>query len=301
MPTAQDFGPEAVNRAVRKEALQHPLTLLPAAGAGVGILSILAFGVTPVGALVTLALGFVAATSWGFHYILTGEQRAAKYVARLREKRMQLQRHEVERIEEDCDGAGFALGAKEARELTEAYAKLVAFLERGLEENGGYERTQFRVLAEDAYREGVGILRQALSIFAALRGIDVEKLERELAAWQLQSSRTNAGDKQALASQMSTHQKRIEAYRQREERLSQLIAESNRLEGALETTYLQAAELAGREGSRSLVTGGAAAELERAVGAARKTEERLRELEGGSTGADQTYLDAATTTKKSIT
>lgn len=297
MPTAQDFTPRAVQRAVQKEALQHPLTILPAAAAGVGMLSLLAFGPDPIAALATLGLGVLAAASWGFHYILNGERRAARHVAMLRERRRNHHREQVERLAEACDAIGFAAGAKEARELAAAWQKLIDFLHSRPGGERDNDNTGFFALAEAASNEGAGILRQALTVFAALRSVDCDQLEREVATWQAQLRSAPAGDRRALSSQIEVHQKRIAAYQQRQERLRQLLAEVNRLEGALETTYLQATELTLADGAASLRAGGAATELERAVAAARRTEEQLRTLETGWSDADLGYLDAAATTK----
>ena len=58
-PTADDFLPDAVNRAVLSNAAQHPATVFPLAGAVVAGLWSVVFGLTPVSLFTMLAGGFV--------------------------------------------------------------------------------------------------------------------------------------------------------------------------------------------------------------------------------------------------
>lgn len=289
LPTSEDFRPQAVKKAVQRDAFQHPLTVLPAAGAGVSVLGLLAFGVTPAGLLTTLVLGFVAASSWGYLYLFKGEERAAKYIEQLRERRRRFHLQEAGRIQEACRLTGFSEGAKEAGELAQAFRQLMEFLSRQLKnkDNVNFSAQHFQSLAEDAYRQGLAILKQALDVFHALENVDIETLEGEISKWKRQLSRNRNGDKQALQSQIDAHQKTIKAYLQRKERLSLLLAESNSLEGALNTTLLQATELA-RADLGAFTPGNAATDLERAVEVARRAEEKLRGLESPSD--DEEYL-----------
>jgi hypothetical protein len=270
--------------------------VFPLAGALVAGLWSAVFGLTSASLFAMLAGGFVGLGAWVYNFFVRGEKLAEKRVEKLRALRAQHEIHEVQSIEDSCREAGFDEGAKEAAELTAAYQNLTRFLSEQMAGGRSLSVQHFRVLAEDTYQEGVAILRKALRIFLALRDIDVEALEAELEAWKeergrLEPSATEA-ERGVLGQKIEAHTKRIMLYRERERQLEQLIAESNGLETALETACLEAADFVGKDVSRMFRRGGAATELERAVNAARRVEERLRGLGREDTSADQEYLEA---------
>jgi len=295
-PTADDFTPQAVNRAILSDTVQHPATVYPLAGAVVAGLWSAVFGLTPASFFAVLAGGFVGLGSWVYNFFIRGEKLAEKHVQELRAVRAQHEIHEVQNIEDSCRQAGFDEGAKEAAELTAAYQNLRRFLSEQMEGGRSLSAQRFQVLAEDTYQEGVTILRKALNIFQALRDIDAETLRAELEAWEGERSQLggDASDSEyrVLDQKIEAHVKRISLYRECEKQLKQLIAESNGLETALETAYLEVTDLVGKDAGSMFIRGGAATELERAVNAARSVEDRLRGLGQEDTSDDQEYLEA---------
>lgn len=274
--TSEDFKPSAINRHVNSEAIQHPATILPAAGGAVAVGAGLVL-VSPLAVAVGVGLLFVGGASYIWNRIGRGPQIAERYVQELKQQRAQASAYEAARLQEDLAHAGFAEGAKEARELREAYEKALRTLKEHFEEEN-FSAQRFRMLAEDAYREGMTILRQALGRYQALQGIDIKLLEKERKGWSKEIERLDADDAQAsaLQKQIDSHTRRIELYQQHETHLRALIAESNELESALETVSLQVFDLAGDKASAVFSTSGAGTRLERAVDAARRVEEKLR-------------------------
>ena len=63
-PTAEDFTPRAVQRAVLRDTLQHPATILPGALATVAALWSVAIDLSPASLLAVLGFGFVSAAAW---------------------------------------------------------------------------------------------------------------------------------------------------------------------------------------------------------------------------------------------
>ena len=276
-----------MNRAVLAETLQHPLTVLPAALSGVGALSLGVLGLDPRSAALTFAGMLLAAGAWVVNYFLRGETFAERYVDQLQEKRLALREEEVEALAREWQSVGHADGIQQVRELREAYGQLRAFLEQRLagERGHGLQLRRLQVLTEDTFREGVAILRQALQLVRSLASVDRAGLERELAAW-----RAEDGQSSTRVTRIAAHEGRLALCAEQEEAIEQLLAESELLEAALQKTYLEAAKLVSPE--VLFARGHTASELERAVAAARRVEERLRGRESRTTTGDDLYLQA---------
>jgi hypothetical protein len=287
-PTAEDFTPRAVQRAVLRETLQHPATVLPAALATVAALWSVAIDLSPAALMAMLGCAFVSAGAWVINYVGRGDTLVEQHVQKLRALRVEYERREVENLVLACREAGFQGGAKEAEELTEAYHKLQHFLDEQRAVQGNASGERFRVLAEETYRHGVAILQHALNLFQALQRIDVDMLEQERQSWIGQRGQevTSA----SLERNIEAHTKRLERYRRREEELQDIIAQLNELETALETAHLEVVDLIGQPAGAGVFESDAASHLERAIEAARRAEQRLRGFGDEDTRADEEYL-----------
>lgn len=282
-PTAEDFSGGAVSRAVLKETLQHPLTILPAAASAVSLLYMGLISFDPTSFGIGFGAALFGAAAWVVNYFFRGEQFAAGHVRRLRARREAYKDEEAAALRAECDAAEFAVGVDAATELAAAYEKLRQLL-AGRAEGGQLNAVRFGVLAEDTYREGTQLLRGALDTHRALRDIDADKLRAELGSWEAERVRleqrapaTNtaaAAARDALASKIEGHERRLALYDQHQAVLHKLLAQCEALESALETAYLEVLDL-GHEHAQ-LSQGQAASRLERAVAAARTVEERLR-------------------------
>lgn len=293
-PRSEDFTPRAVERAVLADTLQHPLTILPAAVSAVGGLYMALIGLGPGSFAVTAGGALLAAGAWIWNYFFRGEKLAEQHVARLRERRERLRREELLSLESEWAAAGSEEGAQQARELREAYGKLEDLLASRWAETRGLNVERLQLLAEDTYREGAAILRQALEAHRALFQIDRKKLERELFEWRadlgrLRSRQAGEVSAEALETRIAAHERRLKLCVEQAQTVERLLAESEVLESALETTYLEAVELQSPEVFFS--RGQAAVELERAVAAARRVEDRLRQM-GRPPAEDDVYLAA---------
>lgn len=295
-PKAEDFTPGAVNRAILAETLQHPMTIMPAAISAVGGLYIGLMELDPQAFAVTFLSGLVAAGAWVFNYFVRGEKLAERHVERLRERRDGYQQERARSVEEEWAEVGHPDGEKQARELREAYERLDELLETRFARTQSPNLQRLRVLAEDTFQEGAAILRQALEAYRALGQVDHRHLERELFEWRAELGRLRrapAAEREArqaaLDTRIATHERRLELYYQQRKSVEELLAESEVLESALESTYLEAVDLGSAEAI--FTRGESASRLERAVAAARRVEERLRNL-GQPTREDKIYLAA---------
>ncbi len=302
VPGPEDFTRKAIYRAVLKDTVQHPLTILPAAASALGGLYMVLFGLGLPALAVAFGGALAGTGAWVYNYFIRGEALAERRVAKLREQREQYRHEQVATLEAEWSKAGLAEGVQQARELREAYLKLSGFLEGRLTaarkssgSDAGLGVQRLMVLAEDTYREGAGILRGALDTYRALQQIDHEKLRVELDGWrsELETVRGAGAEParaEALETRITSHERRLELFEERVQSIDRLFAESEALESALESTYLEAVDLEGA-GSSLLAGGGSASALERAVEAARRVEDRLRAQEQPNK-EDDIYLTA---------
>ena len=268
-PNADDFKAEAVQGAVMKESIQHPGTIYPLAGSGLALAWSLLIAPTPASVGLAFGLAFVGASAFVYNFVVKGPERAARHVTRLREMRRQYTDSMLSQLANDCFKQGFSLGRKEANDMRLAWRQLADYLE---ENKTGVASDRFRILAEDSCHQGVSVLEQALSIFKAMRSIDVDSLNRELFVLRQHLAALDERCSQAktLHIQIDSHLKRLHLYEQSKERLEQLLAEANEIELALQSTYLELADLGNQSIDEFLSEGGGASNrLVSAVEAAR--------------------------------
>lgn len=293
-PGPEDFTAGAVYRAVLLDTLQHPATILPAAASGVALLYMALFGLDVAGFAVAFASALAAGAAWVFNYFVRGEDLARRHVEKLHRRRRELRHSEVETLVEEWRATGHADGLQQAEELSAAYRHLDDALRQRLAQDGAgpaFTLQRLRVLAEDTYREGVAILRQALVVHSAAEQVDRGKLEQELDGWRRElQGMDDAGRREALSTRIAAHEKRLGLLDAQARRLDELLAKSETLEAALEATCLEIADFGNSE--TLFHRGSAADELERAMNAARSAEERVRGAGAAVTEDDDIYLKA---------
>jgi hypothetical protein len=299
-PTPEDFTPEAIQRAVLTETLQHPATILPWAGSAVAGVWTLLMGATPESVIALMTGLFAGTAAWVVNFYIRGDERAKNHVEKLRALRRDYDVESLEELEARCLQAHFKQGAKEAAELKQAYLKFGEFLSGRPKRAEDLQSQRLSVLAEDTYREGRAILAKALQVFKALQSVNVESLRAERDALQKKIKTCKKSQVKSFEQQLEVQQKRIDLYEKQEGLLEQLVAESNELEAALETAYLEAVDLVAQDAELATWQTGAGTRLERAVEGARRAEERLRDLNNGSRPEDDMYLNVSKSQQKEI-
>lgn len=293
VPTADDFRPENINKAVLSETFRHPATTAPlavtAACAAGFLLTLNPFVLG--GAIVT---GFAGAASWVVNYFFRGETLAIRHRQRLMELREMHKRTEIESLYIDFSDR-FPEGGESVKELAEAYRKLYEYLRRRVDA-GNPSAERFLVMVDDTYEQGLRFLQKALHISQVLDNVDPDKLERDIRRWQKEIATekreigegTESAAIDALNTKIDSADKRLQRYHQREAQMHELLAKCEQLEGALESAYLDVVDLV--EGA-SFADSNAASRLENAIKAARTVEERLQSMGSGNHEEDQMYLE----------
>ncbi|UCH95819.1 MAG: N-acetyltransferase [Candidatus Aminicenantes bacterium] len=304
VPSPEDFSNRAVNKAVLSEALQHPTTLFPAAVSILSALYMTLVNFNETSFALAVGSGFLSLVSWIFHYFVRGETIAENYIKELKEKRKVYKKQQVEDIEERCKAAGFTQGQQAAKELLEAYTRLYQFLKEKSKKVKSMTAQRFMILAEETYDQGVKFLNKALVLYQALNQIDEKKLIKELRAWQKEVKNLEKnGQKeeeqkdlviQALQEKVRSHCKRLELFSERGETLKQMLDQCEILEATLDSTYLEVVDLMDSEAHMNVKHDNAASNLERAVAAARKVEDRLRSMGRQEEIDDSIYTQPST-------
>lgn len=295
-PTADDFSADSVQRWVLSETLQHPATILPAAGAVVSGLWSGVNGISPSSLAMTLGLVFVSGTAWIYNFFFRGEALAAARVEELLRNSAVGEEQELGDLARRCDTVGFTEGAKEAREILAAYRRLCQYLDDHSQgaDNASVER--LRSLARDTFREGTVLVKRALATQLALKEVKVSVLNKELAAWdqRLTKDRTlSQTERSTLEQQIASHRKRLQSVEDRLQELGVIVVQLNELEGALERAYLDSVNVIEQDPTAIPTAGSAATQLERAVAAARRVEDRLRDTAPPEDESDALYLEAS--------
>jgi hypothetical protein len=295
-PTREDYSNASVVGKVMSEATQHPTTLIPAAiailaGAYMGLVS---FDATSFA--VAVGSGIASVLSWVYHFFVRGEDIGKNYVKELNKRRMHQKEKQGEDIEVQFILEGFKEGELAAKELKQAFSRLAQFLKDKIDKNQAGGSQRFLALAEDSYNQGMTFLNKALSLYKALNAMNAPKLKRELKAWEKEIAKLNqeSGDNehtklviQALDQRIQSHKRRLELFDERTETLKQIMAQCEILEATLDSTYLEVVDL--MEGDHHIQQDNAAGNLERAISAARRVEDRLRGIEQGPDFDDSIY------------
>lgn len=297
-PTADDFSAKQIKKKILSDAIQHPATLFSAAAA---LLSGLYMGLVSfdeTSFAVALGSGLLSLASFIYHYFIRGEKAAEEHVKDLLERRRSFKEQQGEDIEKRCRQANFREGEKAAKELKEAYTRLETYLKEKLEKKQTLTAQRFLLLAEESYYQGIHFLNKALSLFQAIGYMDERKMRNEMHEWEQELEQvkqdTQKGKEyrdllsKALTEKIRSHRKRLKLYADRGETVQQVLAQCEILEATLDSTYLEVVDLVADESY--LERKNVAENLEKAVAAARKVEDRLRGMNREGDDDDQ-YIE----------
>lgn len=297
-PTAEDFSKKKIKKKIFFDAIQHPATLFSAATA---LLSGIYMGLVSFDEksfALALGSGLLSLASFIYQYVIRGDEKAAQHVKDLLERRRDFKEQQGEDVERRCRQAGFRKGKKAAKELREAYSRLETYLREKLEKKKSLTAQRFLVLAEESYYQGIQFLNKALSLFKVVGNMDERKLRQELRDWEKELAQakkdTHKGKEyrqllvKALTEKIRSHRKRLKFFDGRTETVAQILAQCEVLEATLDSAYLEVVDLV--EDDVVSERKSAARNLERAVAAARKVEERLRGMDDEMYDDDQ-YLE----------
>jgi hypothetical protein len=134
-------------------------------------------------------------------------------------------------------------------------------------------------LAEDACRQGLSVLEDALELMRAVDGPERERLEADTAELEreietLREDETQAGRVILTQEKLTSHQERLNMIKQQRLRVHELLNQCGRCEASLDRTRL---ELAGFNADRAeLSVGEVTQTLRRTIDQAKEIQEELK-------------------------
>ena len=253
----ESLSEEAIKRDIRRAALRHPATLVSL------ILWVLFFIIMlfppflgPLWAIILLIVSAIASVGsffWRFflRYEREYERRTLDLLEHLDQETGERGQTEFQRLKDDIQ-TGFsrvnsADGLKALQELVYEYEQLQPVLERG-RETDPMAVAHIPVLAEETYRQGLGVLAGCLDLMRQISSPDDQKLEAEVADLEIQIGTMEEGDTQTerlgiLKATVASHRERLGLIQQQSLRVDGLLHQSDSCEASLHRTRIELAAL----------------------------------------------------------
>ena len=251
----KSLSEEAIKSDIRRAAWKHPATLVPL------FLSILFFIVMLVSAfqlwaIILLIISVIATVgSFFWRYVLRYdreyERRTRDLLERQDQGAGQRGQTELQRLKDDIQ-TGFsrinsAEGLKALQELVHEYEQLQPVLDRG-RETDPLAVAHIPALAEETYRQGLGVLVGCLDLMRELHSPNNVKLEAELVDLESQVGAMEKDDTQPerlsiLKATVASHKERLGLIQQQSLRVDGLLHQSDSCEASLHRTRIELAAL----------------------------------------------------------
>ena len=253
----ESLSEEAIKRDVRRAALKHPATLVSS------ILSILFFIIIlvppflgPLWAIILLIISaFASVGSFFWRYFLRYDREYERMTRELLERQDQEAgqsgQTELQRLRDDIQ-TGFsrvnlAEGLKALQELVYEYEQLQPILDRG-RETDPLAVAHIPALAEETYRQGLGVLAGCLDLMREIRSPNNRKLEAEVVDLESQIGTMEKDDTQTerlsiLKATVASHKERLGLVQQQSLRVDGLLHQSDSCEASLHRTRIELAAL----------------------------------------------------------
>ena len=246
---------ESIKRDVRRAAFKHPATVVLIILAVLFFIIMLASGFHLVAIILLIISAFA---SVGFFFWLYYLQFDREYARRTQEL-LELQDQEAgQRGQTDLqrlkDGiqTGFsrvnsADGLKALQELVYEYEQMQPVLDRG-RETDPLAVAHIPALAEETYRQGLGVLAGCLDLMREIHSPNNRKLEAEVADLESQIGAMEKDDAQTerlsiLKATVASHKERLGLVQQQSLRVDGLLHQSDSCEASLHRTRIELAAL----------------------------------------------------------
>ena len=238
--------------------MRHPATLVSL------IVSVLFFIIMlfpPFGPLWAIILFIVSAIAsvgsffwrYSLRYEREYEERTRELLELQDQEAGQRERTELQRLKDDIQ-TGFsrvnvADGLKALQELVHEYEQLQPVLDRG-RETDPMAVAHIPALAEETYRQGLGVLAGCLDLMREIHSPNNQKLEAEVTDLESQIGAMENDDAQTerlsiLKATVASHKERLGLIQQQSLRVDGLLHQSDSCEASLHRTRIELAALKG--------------------------------------------------------
>ena len=252
----ESLSEEAIKRDVRRDALKHPVTLVSLILAILFFIIMLVPPFGPLWAIILLIISAIASVGsffwlYSLRYDREYERRTQKLLERHDQEADQRGQTELQRLKDDIQ-TGFsrinlAEGLKALQELVYEYDQLQPALDRG-RETDPLAVAHIPALAEETYRQGLGVLAGCLDLMREIRSPNNQKLEAEVADLETQIGAMEKDDTQMerlnmLKATVASHKERLGLIQQQSLRVDGLLHQSDSCEASLHRTRIELAAL----------------------------------------------------------
>ena len=288
--SVESFSESAVKKQLRSRAMRHPATVLPFALCIVFIIILIVPPfLEPLWAVfMFIVSGIVSAGSFFWRYVIRYEQEYARVVEELMERHesetSDRGETELQRLREEIQ-TGFSRvnsveGLKALQELVHEYEQLQPVLDRG-RETDPMAVAHVPGLAEETYRQGLGVLVGCLDLMRETRSPNNKKLEAEVGEVETEIESMKGDETQGerlriLEATVASHKERLDLIKQQELRVDGLLHQSDSCEASLHRTRIELAALRADNVDASIST--VTDTLERTINQAKEVREELRRL-----------------------
>ena len=284
---AERLSEKAIKRQLRSDSLKHPATLIPFA---LSILFIIVFLVSPsLWALIFLIVSVIAAAgSFFWRYSIRYNKEYARRTQEIMELYQQedseREGSELKRLREDIQ-TGFSRvssveGLKALQELVHEYEQLQPVLERG-KETAPMAVAHIPSLAEETYRQGLGVLAGTLELMREIHSPNNEKLKAETVRLDKEIESMTGDGTQAerlkmLEATLASHKGRLDLIEQQQLRVDGLLHQSDSCEASLHRVRIELAALKADSVDTRVDT--VIDALQRTISQAKEVQEELKKL-----------------------
>ena len=290
LSSVENMSEKVIKRRLRLDALKYPTTFLPLIMA---ILFLIVVFVPPVfgplwAIIVLIGSVLAAAGSFFWRYEIRYNKEYARRVGDLMEHYEQEEgekgKTELDRLREDIQ-TGFSRansieGLKALQELVNEYEQLQPALERG-RETDPMAVAHIPGLAEETYRQGLGVLSGCVDLMREIKSPNNEKLRAEVGDLEAQIGSLRGDEAQAdrlsiLEATVASHKERLDLIDGQQLRVDGLLHQSDSCEASLHRTRVELAALKADNVQASVTTVTDA--LQRTITQAKEIQEELRKL-----------------------
>jgi hypothetical protein len=243
-PPLSDFSQKAIQRAVLKEGLAHPLTLFPPA---LGLISGLAGFLFSVPLLFAIMAGtfVIGAGSIIVNIFLLSERSASRYIRRLNAKLKEHEKYVLASLEKDlleCSsikgGEHYApQGVEQFRRIQEKYQNVLDLLEQKLS-SGELTFGRFSGAAEQVYLSTLNNLKQVVATLQSAGTIDPGYIEGRLEQLAMLKQKSEADGKE-----VDTLKKRRALREEQLDKVNHLLTRNEEAMTEMETTTAAIADM----------------------------------------------------------
>lgn len=274
-----------LKKKLRIDALVYPITVLALV---LSILFLIFLIISPGIVFIVLLIiaAIAAAGSFFWRYSIRYNEEYAKRVAEVMERHNRettaREQGELERLRDDLQ-TGFSsvnsvAGLKALQELVYEYEQLQPVIRRRAETDP-LSVARVPGLAEETYRQGLGVLGGSLELMRAIHSPYTRKLEAELADLEkevesLRGDETQAERLRVREETVASHKERLALIKDQQLRVDDLLRQSDGCEASLQKTRIELAALRADSSDVAAVT----ATLESAINHAKEVQQELKSL-----------------------